>query len=67
MIQLNMATGELISSDSGLELMDSQPSFNRQTTELQLQPHLFEATEKVTIPMDLTMMDAALFIAGQLK
>jgi hypothetical protein len=65
MIQLNMATGELISSDSDLALMDQQPSYERQTALLPLQPHLFAAPEKATIPMDLTMVDASLFIAGQ--
>ncbi len=66
MIQLNMATGELISSDSDLELMDSQTSFKRQTTEPLLQPHLFEIPEKRSFPADLAMVDASLFIAGQL-
>ncbi len=65
MIQLNMATGELISSDSNLALMDQQPPYEGQRAVLQLQPHLFATPEKTTIPMDLAMVDASLFIAGQ--
>ncbi len=64
MIQLNMATGKLISSDSDLALMDQQPSYEGQTAALQ--PHLFATPEKTSIPIDLTMVDASLFIAGQL-
>jgi len=64
MIQLNMATGELISSDSDLELMNQQPPYEGQTAALQ--PHLFVTPEETTIPIDLAMVDASLFIAGQL-
>ncbi len=65
MIQLNMATGELISTETGLELIDLQTS-KRQTAEPLLQPCLFETPDKGIFPVDLAMVDASLFIAGQL-
>lgn len=65
MIQLNMATGELISPDFGSEIVNQQQSYEVPTTEPQLQPCFHEVADMARIPVDIAMVDASLFIAGQ--
>ena len=67
MIQFNMATGEIITSEFVTSCNDQQPAYEIPHTELQLQPHLFETAEERSMPADLVMVDAALFISAQIK
>lgn len=69
MIQFNMATGEIISPESGGSYSEEQSIYDVASShpqpELQLLPHEFESTGRKSMPADLLMADPALFIATQ--
>ena len=69
MIQINMATGELISSESEsaytVEPSENDAATEQLQAELRLQPHVFESKDQNSLPADLAVVNATLFITTQ--